>query len=132
MRRRRHRWEELRATRDESAHTIELEQRRLAERHRGVEARLQEIRQRIEAAGKLAQQIEVAENDLEAAGKRSEGIRQLREEGTRVRAQAQQTRERLAELDGERDELVQKIAAVGRGELEECPLCGTNLDTDRA
>ncbi len=130
LRRRRHRWEELRATRDESAHTIELEQRRLAERHRGVEARLQEIRQRIEAAGKLAQQIEVAENDLEAAGKRSEEIRQLREEGTRVRAQAQQTRERLAELDGERDELVQKIAAVGRGELEECPLCGTNLDTD--
>ena len=91
LRRSRRRWEELRATKDSSAHTVDLEQRRLAERRRGADARLGEILQRIDAAGELSRQIDAAENDLEAAGKRCEEMRRLREEGARA---ARRTRHR--------------------------------------
>ncbi|MFP6644105.1 MAG: SMC family ATPase [Candidatus Latescibacterota bacterium] len=130
LRRSRRRWEELRVTKDSSAHTVDLEQRRLAERRRGADARLGEILQRIDAGGELSRQIDAAENDLEAAGKRSEEMRRLREEGTRVRAQAEQARERLAELDTESRELAERITALDRGDLAQCPLCGTDLDAD--
>lgn len=130
LRRFRRRWEDLRAARDAGAHDVELEQRRLAERHRGADARLHEIRQRIDAAAELSRQIDEAENDLEAALKRSEEMRRLREEGTRVRAQAEQTRERLAELDTESRELAERVDALERGDLAQCPLCGTDLDAD--
>ena len=130
MRRGRRQWEELRAIRDGSTHAIELEQRRLVERQRGTQARLLEIRQQLDAATEVSRQIELAESDLEAAGKRAEEMRQLREDGTRVRAQAEQARQRLAELDAENVELCERIAALGRGDLTECPLCGTDLDGD--
>lgn len=130
LRRSRRRWEELCAARDAGAHAVELEQRRLGERRRGADARLQEILQRIEAAAELSRQIDEAENDLEAAGKRSEEMRRLREEGTRVRDQTEQARERLAELDTESRELAERIDALERGDLAQCPLCGTDLDTD--
>ena len=130
LRRSRRRWEELRVTKDSSAHTVDLEQRRLAERRRGADARLGEILQRIDAAGELSRQIDAAENDLEAAGKRSEEMRRLREAGTRVRAQAEQARERRAELDTESRELAERITALDRGDLAQCPLCGTDLDAD--
>jgi DNA repair protein SbcC/Rad50 len=130
LRRGHRQWEELRATHDKADHAIELEQRRLAERQRGTEARLQEIRERIDAAAEVSQQIESAENDLEAAGKRAEEMRQLREDGTRVRALVEQSRQRLTELETEKLELRERIAALSRGDLTECPLCGTDLDVE--
>ncbi len=130
LRRSRRQWDDLRAARDSNAHTVELEQRRLVERQRGNEARLQEIQQRLQAAAELSRQIELAENDLAAASKRAEEMRQLRENGTRVKAQVEQARHRLVEFGLEDAELGERIAALGRGDLTECPLCGTDLDGD--
>jgi len=130
MRRDRGRWEELRATREAATHSIELERRRLMEQRRGSETRLLEIQERIRSAAELSQQIEVAENDLGAAAKRAEEMRRLREEGTRLRAQTEQVRERLQELENESLELSERLASLGRGDLAECPMCGTDLDVD--
>lgn len=130
LRRKRRHWEDLCGTRDKAAHAIDLEQRRIVERQRGNEARLHDIQQRITGAANISRQIEQAENELEAAGKRAEEIRVLREDGMRMRTQLEQARQRLVEVDTEHADLAERIAALGRGDLTECPLCGTDLDTD--
>ncbi|HJP30369.1 MAG TPA: SMC family ATPase [Candidatus Latescibacteria bacterium] len=129
-RRHRRHWEELTRERETAVHAIELEQRRLLEQRRGVETRWQQIRQRIEGVAELSREIDAAENELEAAGKRSDEMRLLREEGTRVRAQMEQARQRLTELEVEGRELTERIGALSHGDLAECPLCGTDLDAE--
>lgn len=129
-RRQQRQFDELQSQCAKQTHAIELEQRRLDERLLGTQSRLREIQQRLAESAQVTQQLETAEAELEAAGKRDDEMRRLREEGTGIRAQADLVRQRLSELDTESQNLTERIAAVGRGDLAECPLCGTDLDDD--
>lgn len=130
LRRRRRQWEEARAAHDAATHEIALEERRLSEERRGLDRRLDEVRRRIAEAADVARRVDAAEAELEGAGKTADEMRQLREEGTRARAQQTHLAQRLDELGAQSIDLDERVAALGRGDLQECPLCGTDLDAE--
>ena len=120
--------ESLQRKHEGQLHAIALEERRLEERAHGLHARVQEVDAGLCEDALLQEQLAAAQVSLAAKRTSADQLQGLREQGTQIKVQVAQVQERLAALDDEERKLAERAAAFGRGDLAQCPLCGTGLD----